>query len=621
MRGFCVMGCRSGLGQMSQNEKFWSSWHERLSALRNVPPILRIVWQSGPGVVTFGVVARIVAAVLPIAITYVAKLIIDILVRLLQTHGAVPTRLWWLVAAEFGFAVLSSIVARAIDYSDSLLADKYTRYVSVQVMKHASQLDLTAYEDPVYYDRLERARVQATDRLVMIQSIGRLELQMITAVGWSVAVMWYAPWLMLLLIAAVLPAFLGETHFAFLGYAKNFRQTPIKRQLDYLRQAGATKEAAKELKLFNLANFFTQRFAKLSDIIYEQDVALARKRLGVGSILSFISTGGYYTAYAYVIFRTITGQLGIGTFYFLTSAILQASSNIQQVFSTLSGIADQALFLTDLLAFFQMKPTIQSKPNALPAPRPIKKGFEFRDVSFVYPGTNRLVLNRLNFHLNPGERVALIGENGQGKTTIVKLITRLYDPNQGEILLDGVDLREYDLEDLYREIGVIFQDFMRYEMTARENIAVGKIEELDDLPALKAASQKSLADEVIARLGGGFDQMLGRRFEGGVDLSGGEWQKLALARAYLRDAQLLVLDEPTAALDARSEYQVFQRFAELTSGKMALFISHRFSTVRMADRIVVLEAGSIAEEGTHQHLIGMGGRYAEMFELQAASYR
>jgi len=606
---------------MSQNEKFWSSWHERLSALRNVPPILRIVWQSGPGVVTFGVVARIVAAVLPIAITYVAKLIIDILVRLLQTHGAVPTRLWWLVAAEFGFAVLSSIVARAIDYSDSLLADKYTRYVSVQVMKHASQLDLTAYEDPVYYDRLERARVQATDRLVMIQSIGRLELQMITAVGWSVAVMWYAPWLMLLLIAAVLPAFLGETHFAFLGYAKNFRQTPIKRQLDYLRQAGATKEAAKELKLFNLANFFTQRFAKLSDIIYEQDVALARKRLGVGSILSFISTGGYYTAYAYVIFRTITGQLGIGTFYFLTSAILQASSNIQQVFSTLSGIADQALFLTDLLAFFQMKPTIQSKPNALPAPRPIKKGFEFRDVSFVYPGTNRLVLNRLNFHLNPGERVALIGENGQGKTTIVKLITRLYDPNQGEILLDGVDLREYDLEDLYREIGVIFQDFMRYEMTARENIAVGKIEELDDLPALKAASQKSLADEVIARLGGGFDQMLGRRFEGGVDLSGGEWQKLALARAYLRDAQLLVLDEPTAALDARSEYQVFQRFAELTSGKMALFISHRFSTVRMADRIVVLEAGSIAEEGTHQHLIGMGGRYAEMFELQAASYR
>jgi ATP-binding cassette subfamily B protein len=268
-----------------------------------------------------------------------------------------------------------------------------------------------------------------------------------------------------------------------------------------------------------------------------------------------------------------------------------------------------------------MKPTIQSKPNALPAPRPIRQGFEIRNVSFVYPGTERRVLNRLNFHLHPGERVALIGENGQGKTTIVKLITRLYDPTEGQVLLDGVDLREYDLEDLYREIGVIFQDFMRYEMTARENIAVGKIDEIENKPMLEEAAHKSLADEVVAKLSGTYEQMLGRRFEGGVDLSGGEWQKIALARAYLRDAQLLVLDEPTAALDARSEYQVFQRFAELTAGKMALFISHRFSTVRMADRIVVLENGAIAEEGTHERLTRMGGRYAELFELQAASYR
>ena len=606
---------------MSQDKNFLSSWQERLSALRNVPPILKIVWQSGPGVVAFGIIGRVVAALLPVGIGYIPKLIIDILDELIKNHGPVPQRLWWLVGAEFGLAVASSLVTRMIDYSDALLANKYTRHVSIQVMKHASELDLTAYEDPIFYDRLERARVQATDRLVMIQSIGRLELQFITAVGWSVAVMLYSPWLMLLLIAAVLPAFIGETHFAFLGYAKNFRQTPIKRQLDYLRQAGATKEAAKELKLFNLSRFFTDRFAKLSDIVYEQDVDLARKRLRIGSILSIISTGGYYGAYAYVIWRTLLGKWGIGTFYFLTAAILNASSNIQQVLSTLSGIADQALFLTDLLAFFEMKPTIQSKPNAIPAPRPIRQGFEFRNVSFVYPGTERLVLDHLNFRLSPGERVALIGENGQGKTTIVKLITRLYDPTEGEILLDGVDLREYDLEDLYREIGVIFQDFMRYEMTARENIAVGKIEELEDLRALQTAAKKSLADEVIARLSRHYDQMLGRRFEGGVDLSGGEWQKIALARAYLRNAQLLILDEPTAALDARSEYEVFQRFAELTTGKMALFISHRFSTVRMADRIVVLESGRIAEEGTHELLTRMGGRYAEMFELQAASYR
>src|SRR5438445_5028132 len=606
---------------MIGKQDFWSGWQERLSALRNVPPVLKIVWRSGPGVVTFGVVARVIAALLPVALTWIPKLIIDILVRLMSTHGPIPSRLWWLVLAEFGLAVVSSIVTLMIDYSDSLLANKYTRHVSIQVMKHASELDLTAYEDPAFYDRLERARVQATDRLVMIQSIGRLELQLITAVAWSLAVMLYSPWLMLLLTLAVLPAFLGETHFAFLGYAKNFQQTPIRRQLDYLRQAGGTKEAAKELKLFNLGDFFTQRFAKLSDIIYEQDVALARRRLGVGSALSFVSTAGYYSAYAYVIWRTMVGKLSIGAFYFLTNAILQASSNIQQVFSTLSGIADQALFLHDLLAFFEMKPTIRSKPNALRAPRPIQHGFEFRDVCFHYPGTERMVIDRLNFHLHPGERVALIGENGQGKTTIVKLITRLYDPTAGEILLDGVDLREYDLEDLYREIGVIFQDFMRYEMTARENIAVGKIEEVDNAVSVESAASKSLADEVIARLGAGYEQMLGRRFEGGVDLSGGEWQKLALARAYLRDSQLLILDEPTAALDARSEYQVFQRFAELTAGKMALFISHRFSTVRMADRIVVLENGRIAEEGTHETLTRMGGRYAEMFELQAASYR
>jgi ATP-binding cassette subfamily B protein len=313
--------------------------------------------------------------------------------------------------------------------------------------------------------------------------------------------------------------------------------------------------------------------------------------------------------------------MSVGSLYFLTGAIAQASSNIQQIFSTVSSIADQALFLTDLLAFFEMQPTIRSKPNALPAPRPIVRGFEFRDVSFRYPGSSRMVLSGLNLRLRPGERIAMVGENGQGKTTIVKLITRLYDPVEGQILLDGVDLREYSLEDLYKEIGVIFQDFMRYEMTARENIAVGRIEELDNSELLRLAARKGMADHVIARLPMEYDQMLGRRFDGGIDISGGEWQKVALARAYLRDAQVLILDEPTAALDARSEYEVFQRFAELTAGKLALFISHRFSTVRMADRIVVLEDGRITEDGSHTELANLGGRYAEMFEMQAASYR
>jgi ATP-binding cassette, subfamily B, bacterial len=605
---------------MADRQSFLSSWQERLTALRNTPPVLKIVWQSGPGVVIFGLVSRLFASLLPLALLWIPKLIVDAIVHAKVAQQPISPRLWWLVASEFGLAVLGGVLARAIDYSDSLLADKYTRHVSIQVMKHAAELDLIAYEDPVFYDRLERARVQATDRLGMIQQIGRLIQLVITTITLSVTIVVYSPWLMLLLIAGVLPAFLGESHFAFLGYAKNFRQTPVRRQLDYLRQVGGSKEAAKELKLFGLSKFLTQRFTKLSDGIYEENVALSRRKLIAGAFLSVIAFMGYYSAYAFVIWRTVTGAYTLGLWYLLSGAILQASSNIQQIFSTVSGIADQALFLTDLLAFFDMQPTIQSKPDALPAPRPIVRGFEFRNVSFRYPGSSRLVLDGLNFHLHPGERVALIGENGEGKTTIVKLITRLYDPTEGQVLLDGVDLKEYRLEDLYREIGVIFQDFMRYEMTARENIAVGRIEDIDDLALLETAARKSLADAVIAKIGG-YDQMLGRRFETGVDLSGGEWQKVALARAYLRDAQLLVLDEPTAALDARSEFEVFQRFAELTTGKMALFISHRFSTVRMADRIVVLANGKIAEEGSHDQLASLGGRYKEMFELQASSYR
>jgi ATP-binding cassette subfamily B protein len=607
---------------MKQQESFWSGWGERLTAMRNIPPVLKIVWESGPVVVASGIILRLLVAVLPLGLLAVTKLIIDAIVHTVQTPGhAVPPHFWWLVAAEFSLAVLGSLLSRTIDFLDALLADKYTRYVSIRVMKHASELDLIAYEDPIFYDRLERARVQATDRLGMIQSIGRLIQQMVTAISLSIYIVAYSPWLLLLLVAGVLPAFVGESHFAFLGYAKNFRQTPIRRQLDYLRVLGGSKEAAKELKIFGLKNFLTERFTGLWDQIYEENVDLSRRRLIAGALLSLLGTVGYYSAYVYVIWRALIGAISIGTLTALTGAIVQVSSNIQQIFSTLSGIADQALFLTDLLAFFEMQPTIRSKPNALPAPRPITRGFEFRNVSFCYPGTSRLVLDRLNFQLRPGERVALIGENGQGKTTIVKLITRLYDPTEGQILLDGVDLREYDLEDLYREIGVIFQDFMRYELTARENIAVGKIDQVGDLHLLQNAAFKSLAHEVVEKLPSRYEQMLGRRFEGGVDLSGGEWQKLALARAYLRDAQLLVLDEPTASLDARSECEVFQRFAELTAGKMALFISHRFSTVRMADRIVVLENGRIAEEGSHNELASLGGRYAEMFEMQAASYR
>jgi ATP-binding cassette subfamily B protein len=595
------------------------AWRERAKALRSIPPLIAIVWRSGPGVVSGGLVGRVIASLIPIAMLAVSKQILDALQAKLK-GSPLPPEFWWLVAAEFGLACFGSLLGRMIGYFDALLADRFTRYVSVRVMEHASKLDLASYEDPAFHDKLERARVQATDRIAMIHAMGALLQQAIVAVSLSLGVLWFSPWLLLLLILAVVPAFIGESHYAFAGYSLNIRQTPVRRQLDYLRVLGASKESAKELKLFGLSHFITGEYARLSNDIYDQNINLAKRRLIAGSALSLLSTAGYYGAYAYVIYRTVTGELSWGTMQFLAGAIAGASSNIQTIFATFSSIADQALFLTDLVTFFEMEPTVRSKPDALPAPRPIRDGFLFEGVSFSYPGTTRRVLDNLTLRIEPEERIALIGENGQGKTTLVKLLTRLYDPTSGRILLDGIDLREYSIEDLNRSVGVIFQDFMRYEMTARQNIAVGRIDNARE-DAIVSAARKSMADEVIARLPGGYGQLLGRRFEGGVDLSGGEWQKIALARAYLRDAQLLVMDEPTAALDARSEFEVFQRFAELTHGKMALLISHRFSTVRMADRIVVLENGKIAEEGSHSQLIALGGRYAGMFELQASSYR
>ncbi len=608
---------------MSENSQSasHSAWGDRIRALRNVPAVLHMVWEAGRSVVTWGLILRVLVPGLGLAIAAVAAKIITGVALALEHRPQFPY-FWWLVVAEVVLALLTGILSRTIDYTDQILADRYTYHVSVQVMQQAAQLDLTTYEDPVYYDRLERARVQATDRLAMIQQMGRLFQQVVLTLIWSAVLIYRSPWMILLLIGGVLPSFFSETHFAFLGYAKNFRQTPVKRQMDYLRQVGGSKEAAKELKLFNLSGYLTGHFKALSRQIYEEDTALSRRKLLWGGLLSLISTLGYYGAYVFAIYEAVIGRYPtIGVFSLITVAIQQSSTNFQQAFSTASGIADQALFLTDLIAFFEMKPTVQSRPGALSIPRPIRRGFEFRNVSFAYPGTTRRVLKDFNFTLRTGERIALIGENGQGKTTIVKLITRLYDPTEGQILLDGVDLRDYDLDDLHQEIGVIFQDFMRYEMTARENIAIGRVELPHSEEEIQSAAQKSLASGVIETLPNRFDQILGRRFEGGVDLSGGEWQKIALARAYLRDAQLLILDEPTAALDARSELEVFERFAELTAGKMALLISHRFSTVRMADRIVVLEGGRLVEEGTHQQLMALGGRYAGMFEMQAASYR
>ncbi|PWU08112.1 MAG: ABC transporter ATP-binding protein [Terriglobia bacterium] len=597
------------------------SWRSRLTSLRNVRPLLGMVWETSPPLVLTTAVLRLSRALLPAGMLWVSKLILDAVVARISRGTGSLTAIWKLVALELALAVASDVLGRANTLCDSLLGDRFTNRISVRLMQHASQLDLASFEDPVFYDKLERARRQTTARLGLLAAILNIGQDFLSLITLSGLLIVFSPWLMLLLIAAVIPAFLGETHFTSLAYSILYRKTPQRRMLDYLRLLGASSMSAKEVKMFGLGGYLAERYHSLSEDIYAENKALAIHRAIAGSGLNLISTGGYYGAYAVVLMRTLAGSISIGTFTLLTGAFSRSRAYIERILSGFNDISEQAMFLKDLFEFFEMAPGIRTFPGAVPAPRPIRSGFEFRNVGFAYPGSDRMVVRNINFSLDAGEKVALIGENGAGKTTLVKLLARLYDPTEGRILLDGIDLREYDVEDLRHEIGVVFQDYLRYDMLVRENIGFGKLEALSDRERIASAAYKSLAKSVIDRLPKGYEQMVGRRFEGGVDLSGGEWQKFALARAYMRDAQLLILDEPTATLDARAEYEVFQRFADLTRERMAVLISHRFSTVRMADRILVLADGAVQEQGTHQQLVALGGRYAELFELQAAGYR
>ena len=597
------------------------TWRARFAALRNVRPLLGMVWETSPPLVVASIGLRLLQALLPLATLWVSKLILDAVVARITAGTGPLGPIWKLVALELALAIASDLLTRVTQLCDSLLGDQFTNRVSIRLMQHADRLDLAFFEDPVFYDKLERARRQTTARLGLLAGLLNTGQSFISLVSLSAGLIVFSPWLVVLLTAAVLPAFLGETHFSTLNYSVLYRRTPQRRQLDYLRLLGASAQSAKEVKIFGLGDYLAQRYHRVSEEIYDENKALALRRAAVGSLLNLVSTGGYYGAYAVVLVRTLAGGITIGMFTFLTGAFSRSRSYIERILSSFTDISEQAMFLKDLFDFFEMQPAVRTLPNALPAPRPIRDGFEFRDVGFAYPGSDRMVVRNINFRLHSGEKVALIGENGAGKTTLVKLLARLYDPTEGRIFLDGVDLREYDVEDLRQEIGVIFQDYLRFDMLVRENIGFGRIDSLDDQERIERAARKSLAESLIGRMPERYQQMLGRRFEGGVDLSGGEWQKLALARAYMRDGQLLILDEPTATLDARAEYEVFLRFADLMRGRMAVLISHRFSTVRMADRILVLADGMIQEQGTHQQLVALGGRYAELFELQAAGYR
>lgn len=597
------------------------NWKEGFAALKLLPRFFSNVYKAGKIEFIINLFVRLIAAFLPVAILWVGKEIVDEIVALSTNSGGSQTTLWNFVIIEIILVVLSDVLSRVNTLTSSLLGDLYSNATSEELILKTAEVEIEHLEDPDFYDKLERARRQTTGRVSLLGDILSQFQDILTVASLVAGLIVFAPWLILLLIIAIIPSFINEIKFSNAVYSLTRSWTSERRELDYLRYIGANDEHAKEIKLFGLSRFIADRFRILSHRYYSENKGIQIRKSIWGGFFNILGIASYYGAYVFIVFRVIAGALTVGEFTFLTGSFHRLQSQLQRIFFRFSSIANSALYLKDYYDFIDIDPNIPELENPVPLPETIQKGFRFENISFKYPGTEKYILKNISFSLLPGEKMAFVGENGTGKSTLIKLILRFYELTEGAIYLDDIPITDFDKEEYQSYFGVIFQDFIKYDFTLRDNIGVGHIEEVDNLERIQHSAKQSLADKVVETLQGGYEQTLGRRFIDGTELSGGQWQKVALARAYMKDARIIILDEPTSALDARAENEAFERFIQLTENKTAIIISHRFSTVRMADRILVLKDGKIEELGTHDQLLANNGLYAELFTLQAEGYQ
>jgi len=596
--------------------------HSSKAIFASADRVLHLVWACSPALTLLTTLTTLTQSLLPAASAYAGKLVVDSVVQvigdpILGLNSVLPA-----VALALGLGVLGTLLGRGGQLAQELLRDLLSNRINETIIEKALTLDLSFYENPAFYDMLQRAQREAGFRpLMLLTQTLTIASSSVTAVSLLALLLRFNVGIALILVITVLPALFVQARYGREAFHLFSWRAPEARKLAYYSRLLTSDQWAKEVKLFRLGRLLFDRYRALFARFYRQNRALAVRRNLSAALLSLLSTFGYYGCYVYVIRQTIVGVITLGDLTLYASVFQQLQSALGGLLHGLSTIYESTLFISNLFAFLELRPSIPPSTAGRRPPETWQEGFVFHGVSFRYPGTDKDALHNVSLRLRPGEKVALVGENGAGKTTLVKLLCRLYDPTEGVITLDGVDLREYDPASLQERIGVIFQDFARYYLTARENVGFGQVEALDDQARVEAAAKKSGAHEVISALPNGYDTTLGRWFDDGHQLSLGEWQKVALARAFMRDADLLILDEPTASLDARTEYEIFQRFAELTHDRTAILISHRFSTVRMADRIVVLNEGHVVEHGTHQQLLERGGVYATLFNMQAEGYR